>query len=64
MRIVVNQSTKTVHKPSCGDSIHPAICGALWHVPEDQISVTTDGELASTHEFDQCGRCFEGAGGY
>lgn len=65
MRLVLNASTNTVHKPA-SDGEQPANCGALRHVADDRIRMTTEQELEPELEFeiDRCGRCFEDYGGY
>ncbi len=64
MRIVLNQSTETIHKPSHHTTFQPTACGALRHVSDDHIYVTTEEEIEANHKMDHCGRCFEDAGGY
>ncbi|RKD97600.1 hypothetical protein [Halopiger aswanensis] len=66
MRIVLNESTKTAHKPARSTRNQPADCGALRHVPTERIRETSEAEIeqAVEAELERCGRCFEDSGGY
>lgn len=64
MQLVLNERTKTAHKPSRSTGRQPADCGALRYVSEDRIRMTSSEEIEPSHEVDRCGRCFENTGGY
>ena len=66
MRLVLNESTKTVHRPDPSSDSQPADCGALRHVPDDRIRTTTEQKVEPELEveIERCGRCFEDCGGY
>ena len=66
MRLVLNESTKTVHRPAHRSDSQPADCGALRHVSDDRIRLTTEQEVEPELEveIERCGRCFEDCGGY
>ncbi|GAB3665587.1 hypothetical protein [Halopiger thermotolerans] len=66
MRIVLNESTKTAHKPARSTRNQPADCGALRHVSTDRIRIISEEEIepAVEAELERCGRCFEESGGY
>lgn len=66
MRLVLNETTKTAHRPAHSTDTKPADCGALRHVSDERIQLTTDDALESEleAEIDRCGRCFDGCGGY
>ncbi|AEH37412.1 hypothetical protein [Halopiger xanaduensis] len=66
MRIVLNESTKTAHKPARSARNQLADCGALRHVPTDRVRETSEEEIEPPIEveLERCGRCFEDSGGY
>lgn len=63
MKLVLNEHTRTAHRPSTDGSSYLAACGALSAVSDDHVR-TSAGDAGSHDEFDRCGRCFEDAGGY
>ncbi|SFB70653.1 hypothetical protein SAMN05444422_101352 [Halobiforma haloterrestris] len=64
MRVVLNESTKTIHKPARSNGQSTA-CGALRHVSPARIRETTrTGPDAATDDDTYCGRCFDAVSGY
>ena len=63
MRVVLNEFTRTIHKPSDEASTNHTRCGALRHVSSDRVR-TTSSEDVRTEDTVRCGRCFLDAGGY
>lgn len=64
MKRLLNEQTGTVHKPGSGTASEATACGALRHVPHQQITTVGTDETQLGDEIDRCGRCFEDAGGY
>ena len=66
MRLILNVSTKTAHRPADSADGRSADCGALRHVSDDRIEEMAEEQLEDelVVEIDRCGRCFEDCGGY
>lgn len=60
---LLNERTGTIHKPDPDATDIEGDCGALRHVTEDQIT-TVNGQTSTNADVAQCGRCFDGVGGY
>lgn len=63
MKHLLNVRTGTVHKHQPESDSGAAVCGALRHVPQQNITLITTGEIGQENET-RCGRCFDGVGGY
>ncbi|APW96454.1 hypothetical protein CHINAEXTREME_01145 [Halobiforma lacisalsi AJ5] len=64
MRVVLNESTQTIHKPARSNRQSTA-CGALRHVSPARIRETTRRVPDSATDDDTyCGRCFDVGSGY
>ncbi|WP_224270361.1 hypothetical protein [Haloprofundus salinisoli] len=63
MRGVLNEQTKTVHKPN-DHAYRLAACGALFHVSEKSTVVVDLTDAVDEGGASRCGRCFEDGGGY
>ncbi|WP_224333085.1 hypothetical protein [Haloprofundus halobius] len=64
MRGVLNEQTKTVHKPNDDHAHRLAACGALFHVSEESTVVVDLATAVDEGGASRCGRCFDDAGGY
>jgi hypothetical protein len=58
---ILNSHTETVHKRRQDDHRNQTECGALRHVTEEHVKPVDGEEVAGAA---QCGRCFDGQGGY
>lgn len=64
MDFVLNEFTRTVHKPERDAATLHAECGATYHLDPDHLrSISVDGTVAD-NDVNKCGRCFEDGGGY
>ena len=66
MERILNSHTETVHKCRQDDHRNRTECGALRHVTEEHVQSVDDEGLPDEAVSDaaQCGRCFDGQGGY
>lgn len=70
MDIVLNEHTRTAHKPRAGTSNHPTVpdlhtaCGATLHLAHNQVQLLPLELAAAEYNADKCGRCFEDGGCY
>lgn len=64
MRRILNDTTRTVHKPCEESDSKSTACGSLRHVPETRTKVVSAGEIRIENGITRCGRCFDDAGGY
>ncbi|NGM71181.1 hypothetical protein G6M89_19595 [Natronolimnobius sp. AArcel1] len=68
MRLILNESTNTVHRARHDTGDQVADCGALRHVTHREVHPLEEADLesesADERAINRCGRCFDGYGGY
>lgn len=64
MEVVLNESTKTVHRHESGASDLHTACGVTHHLDGDQLRVVSAEWAADDHDVSRCGRCFDDGNGY
>lgn len=64
MDAVLNETTRTVHKPRVGGRDLQTECGVAYLVAPDQLRTTSIERATAELDATKCGRCFEDAGGY
>jgi len=64
MKAVLNETTRTVHKPRMGGRALQTECGVAYHVAPDRLRTTSVERATTELGATKCGRCFEDGGGY
>jgi len=64
MELVLNETTKTVHKHETSAATLHTECGVTHNLDPDRLELITDDSPVTDHDAQKCGRCFEDGGGY
>lgn len=64
MEVVLNELTKTAHKPKREASDLHTQCGITHHLTHDQVFRLSAERATIDYNASKCGRCFDEGGGY